>query len=81
VRRTVTDMKKRVLSAFLWFYCGWYAGAMIAALVGVSPMLGPIVGATAAALIAGDPRGIIWTRKAPEPAAAAPAPAASPVSA
>jgi hypothetical protein len=72
-------MKKRVLSAFLWFYCGWYAGAMIAAFVGISPMLGPIVGAAAAALIAGDPRGVIWPRKAAEPAPIAPS--AAPVSA
>jgi len=72
-------MKKRVLSAFLWFYCGWYAGAMIAAMVGISPMLGPIVGAAAAALIAGDPRGIIWPRKAAEPTQTVPT--AVPVSA
>ena len=56
-------MKKRVLSAFLWFYCGWYAGAMIAHVAGVSPLLGPIIGAAAAFLIAGDPRGIIWHPK------------------
>ena len=55
-------MKKRVLSAVLWFYCGWYAGAMIAHALGISPALGPILGVAAAALIAGDPRGIIWTR-------------------
>jgi hypothetical protein len=62
-------MKKRTLSAFLWFYCGWYAGAMIAHVAGVSPLLGPIIGAAAAFLIAGDPRGIIWS---PKPAPAAP---------
>ena len=60
-------MKKRALSAFLWFYCGWYAGAMIAHFVGVSPVLGPILGAAAAGLIAGDPRGIIWRRPEPAP--------------
>lgn len=54
-------MKKRALAAFLWFYTGWYAGAMLAALVGVSPVLGPIIGAAAAGLIVGDPRRIIWT--------------------
>jgi hypothetical protein len=74
-------MKKRVLSAFLWFYCGWYAGAMLAAFLGVSPVLGPIVGAVAAALIAGDPRGIIWPRKAAEPAPSVAAPASASVSA
>jgi hypothetical protein len=62
-------MKKRVLSAFLWFYCGWYAGAMIASALGISPVIGPILGATAAFLIAGDPRGIIWTRKPAAPPA------------
>jgi hypothetical protein len=61
-------MKKRVLSAFLWFYCGWYAGAMLATYLGLSPVLGPILGAAAAGLIAGDPRGIIWPRKATTPA-------------
>jgi hypothetical protein len=66
-------MKKRALSAVLWFYCGWYAGAMIAHAVGLSIAIGPILGVAAAALIAGDPRGIIWTRPPskklrPEPA-------------
>jgi hypothetical protein len=55
-------MKKRVLSAFLWFYAGWYGGAMLAEFLGVSPFLGPIIGAAAAALIVGDPRGLIWKR-------------------
>jgi len=60
-------MKKRVLSAFLWFYCGMYAGAMLAHFFGISPVLGPILGATAAFLIAGDPRGVIWPRKPKAP--------------
>ena len=64
-------MKKRVAAAVLWFYCGWYAGAMIAHVVGISPALGPILGVVAAVLIAGDPRGIIWPKAqqpTPEPA-------------
>jgi hypothetical protein len=56
-------MKKRVLAAFLWFYTGWYGGAILADLIGVSPVLGPIIGAAAAALIVGDPRRIIWTAR------------------
>ncbi len=56
-------MKKRVLAAFLWFIAGWYAGAMLAVLLGISPVLGPIIGAAAAGLIAGDPRRIIWTSR------------------
>ena len=58
-------MTKRILAAFLWFYTGWYAGAMIAELVGIRPVFGPLLGATAAALIAGDPRRLIWKRPAP----------------
>jgi hypothetical protein len=57
-----SGMKKRALSAVLWFYCGWYAGAMVAHALNVSIAIGPILGVAAAALIAGDPRGIIWSR-------------------
>ena len=57
-------MTKRVLAAILWFYAGWYAGAMIAEFIGVSPLLGPLIGAAAAGLIAGDPRRIIWKSSA-----------------
>ncbi len=60
-------MTKRILAAVLWFYTGWYAGAILADFLAVSPMLGPIVGAAAAALIAGDPRRIIWTVRSVRP--------------
>jgi len=56
-------MTKRVLATLLWFYAGWYAGAMTAALFGISPALGPIFAVAAAAIIGGDPRGIIWGRR------------------
>ena len=56
-------MTKRVLATLLWFYAGWYAGAMTAALFGISPALGPIFAVAAAAIIGGDPRGIIWRRR------------------
>ena len=58
-------MSKRVVAAFLWFYTGWYAGAMIAAFIGISPIFGPILGVAAAGLLVGDPFRIIWTRPAP----------------
>ena len=58
------DMLKRVLAAFLWFYAGWYGGNILADFFGVSLLLGPIIGAAAAALVAGDPRRIIWTARA-----------------
>jgi hypothetical protein len=64
-------MKKRLLAAFLWFYAGWYAGALLADFLGVSPFLGPLIGAVAAALIVGDPRRIIWTAKSIAPSIAA----------
>jgi hypothetical protein len=52
---------KRILATILWFYAGWYAGAMIAHFLVLSPALGPILGTAMAAIIGGDPRGIIWT--------------------
>jgi hypothetical protein len=64
-------MKKRLLAAFLWFYAGWYAGAILADVLGVSPFLGPLIGAAAAALIVGDPRRIIWSAKSMAPSIAA----------
>ena len=59
-------MKKRVLAALLWFYAFWYVGAMIAELAGLSAALGPILGTAAAAIIAGDPRGLIWRQRTVE---------------
>jgi hypothetical protein len=56
------DMKKRAAAALLWFYAAWYAGAMIAQVLGLSQVLGPILGTAAAAIVAGDPRRIIWSR-------------------
>jgi hypothetical protein len=59
-------MTKRVVASLLWFYAMWYAGAMIAAVLGLSPALGPILGTAAAAIVGGDPRHVIW---GPRPAA------------
>jgi hypothetical protein len=64
-------MTKRVAAAFLWFYTGWYAGAFLAEIFGVSPVIGPILGAAAAVLLVGDPFRIIWTRPAPKAVASA----------
>lgn len=58
-------MKKRALAAFLWFYAGWYVGAMLADILGLnSVLLGPLIGTAAAGLIAVDPRRIIWSTPA-----------------
>jgi hypothetical protein len=64
--RNVPGMK-RFAAILLWFYCGWTAGALVDFVAGfnglnVGPALGPIIGVAAAALFAGDPRRIIWTR-------------------
>ena len=56
-------MKKRVAASLLWFYSMWYAGAMIAALFGLSPALGPILGTAAGAIVGVDPRHVIWGPK------------------
>ena len=56
-------MKKRLLAMFLWFYAGWYAGAIIADFLAVSPLIGPVIGALGALLVVGDPRGIMWSRR------------------
>ncbi len=61
--RESTGMSKRVLAAVLWFYGGWCLGAMLASVLGISGLLGPILGMTGAVLIAGDPRHIIWPRR------------------
>jgi hypothetical protein len=66
-------MKKRVLAAILWFYAMWYAGAMVATVFGLSPALGPILGTASAALIAVDPRHLIWSKSTPTPTESAPA--------
>ena len=71
--RDPSAMTKRVVAAFLWFYTGWYAGAMIAAFLGINPAFGPILGVAAAGLVIVDPRQLFWAR--PTAAAAAPAPA------
>lgn len=60
---TMQRMKKRVLAAMLWFYAGWYAGAILAEFIGVSPVLGPLIGAAAAGLIVIDPLRTIWTTR------------------
>jgi hypothetical protein len=59
----VRRMKKRLAAAILWFYAGWYAWAILASFLGLSELGGPVIGAAAAALIAVDPRRIIWTRR------------------
>ena len=61
-------MKKRLFATLVWFYAAWYGGAVIAYFLDVSPLLGPVMGIAAAALIGIDPRGRVWvTKKATQP--------------
>ena len=55
---------KRIAATALWFYAGWFAGSFAAFAFGLSPALGPIIATAAAAIVAVDPRSLIWTRPA-----------------
>lgn len=61
-------MKKRAAAAILWFYAGWFVGAAVAFVAGLSPALGPILGTAAAAIVAVDPRQLFWARPSRRPA-------------
>ena len=56
-------MKLRTASAVLWFFVGWYAGAYLVEIFGVSPILGPILGVATAGLLVGDPLRLIWSKR------------------
>ena len=56
----VPRMTSGVLAAVLWFYTGWYAGAFLAEMFGVSPVIGPIIGVAAAGLLVGSCSGASW---------------------
>jgi hypothetical protein len=53
-------MNKRIAAGVLWLFAGWYLGNIVAFHVGLSDLLGPILGIAAAAVVAGDPLGLIW---------------------
>jgi hypothetical protein len=57
-------MNKRILAAVLWFFAGWYGWAILAEFLGMTAFLGPVIGAAAAMLVAGDPFHAIWTTRA-----------------
>lgn len=57
-------MMKRLLATGLWLYAFWYLGSMVAALVGVLDLLGPVLGTTAGIIVGIDPRRRIWARPA-----------------
>ncbi len=55
-------MLTRIVAAFLWLLAGWNGGAIIAEVLGISVILGPILGLTAAFLVAVDPLHAVWHR-------------------
>jgi hypothetical protein len=55
-------MIKRLGMSLIWFYAGWYAGAMAAFFGGFTPLIGPVIGVLAAAFYLGDTRGLWGTR-------------------
>jgi hypothetical protein len=57
-------MNKRIAAGVLWLFAGWYLGNIVAFFLGISDMLGPILGIAAAVVVAGDPLGRIWTGSA-----------------
>jgi hypothetical protein len=59
----LSTRKLRVLSTVLWFFAGWYVANFAVAFFGTNPMLGPVIGITAAVLIGGDPLRLIWTAR------------------
>jgi len=54
----------RVVVAVLWFWAGWALGNILAFCLGISPALGPLLGAALCGLIGGDPFHLIWWQKA-----------------
>ena len=78
-------MIKRLGMSLIWFYAGWYAGAMAAFFGGFTPLVGPLVGVLAAAFYIGDTRGMWGVRRRrrtpPRPRRRTPCPARSTVNA
>lgn len=64
--RQTPGMVKRTIAAVLWFVSGWYLGAMLAYILGISAVLGPILGISLAVVIGVDPLHRIWETQSRE---------------
>ena len=51
---------KRTAAGLLWFFAGWCIWAALSAACELTPLFGPVLGATLAAFVAGDPMHRIW---------------------
>ena len=69
---------KRFATAALWFYAFWYLGSMIAGLLGVPDLIGPILGPAAGIIVGVDPGRAIWARANATPPVTAGAAATGP---
>jgi hypothetical protein len=56
-------MAKRVIAFLLWGFTAWYAMAYVVEFTGGPALVAPVVGLTVGALIAVDPRHLIWNRR------------------
>jgi hypothetical protein len=57
-------MKKRTLATALWFFAGWYAGAILAWFLGIDAPVGLLVGIAAGGFVGWDPRNMFWAPSA-----------------
>jgi hypothetical protein len=57
-------MKKRILATALWFFAGWYAGAILAWSLGIDAPVGLLVALAASGFMWVDPIHVLWNPSA-----------------
>jgi hypothetical protein len=57
-------MQKRAVASVLWFAAVWVTYEVIWSVTGLPRMIGPVLAATIAAIVAVDPTGWFWSRAA-----------------
>jgi hypothetical protein len=58
-------MTKRALAAFLWFAAIWFGYEILWSVAEVPRLVGPVLAASVATLVALDPTGRFWAPRAP----------------
>ena len=56
--------KKRILATGLWFFAGWYGGAIVAWFLGIEAPLGLLLGIAAGGFVWVDPIHLLWNPSA-----------------